>query len=105
MIKNCLSKILFLLFVAIFLPQNIFAAIGTIDATDKYSIVLEDGSQINWNTTEGEAVSISDTAITGEIWGENIGWIVLDPTEGGVLNDGVRLCLGGKCWLDKFQPD
>ena len=97
MIKNCLSKILFLLFVAILLPQNVFAAIGTIDATDKYSIVLEDGSQINWNTTEGEAVSVSDTAITGEIWGENIGWIVLDPTEGGVLNDGAGN-LSGYAW-------
>ena len=53
--------------------------------------------KINWRTTNGTAVVVSDTAITGQIWGETVGWINLGPTNGGVVNT----CLGvlsGYAW-------
>jgi len=83
--------------VIFFYSHYALATTGTIDATDHYSILLEDGSQINWKTTNGEDVLVTDTELTGEIFGENIGWIKLDPAESGVINDGVGN-LSGYAW-------
>ncbi len=49
------------------------------------------GENIGWvdfEPTEGQGVTVTDTDVTGDAWGENIGWIVLDPSSGGVVNDG-----------------
>jgi hypothetical protein len=40
---------------------------------------------------------VTDTAVTGYMWGENIGWIKLNPANGGVFNDGVGN-LSGYAW-------
>lgn len=84
--------------------QVAFAAPGGIDAVEKYSqflnIDLNNDSTndfINWAPTNGTPVVVSDTEITGEIWGESVGWITLNPTNSGVTNtcDGE---LGGYAW-------
>lgn len=43
--------------------------------------------RINWKPANGTVVSVTDTAITGDIWGETVGWIRLNPTNGGVTNN------------------
>lgn len=53
--------------------------------------------QINWDTTFGTAVQVSDTDLSGEIWSEGMGWIKLDPLGGGVTNDGAGT-LSGYAW-------
>ncbi len=53
--------------------------------------------QINWKPTNGTAVSVTDTAVTGTIWGETVGWINLNPSRAGITNtcSGV---LSGYAW-------
>ncbi len=81
---------------------------GTIDPVLKYSQFLDldldkNGTKdfINWNTTNGGVVTVSDTAITGYVWGDTVGWINLYPAnagpDAGVKNncDGV---LSGYAW-------
>lgn len=89
------------------LPQHLFAATGTIDATLKYSqfydIDLDSSGVndlINWAPTNGIAVSVTDTAITGTIWGETVGWINLNPTNapGGGVTNNCSGELGGYAW-------
>lgn len=51
---------------------------------------------INWAPT-GYGATVTDTTITGYIWGETVGWINLNPDQGGVTNtcDGE---LAGYAW-------
>jgi hypothetical protein len=84
--------------------QHVFAATGTIDATSRYSQFRDyDGNtdstfdRINWRTTNGTPVTVSDTALTGNLWGETVGWINLNPTNGGVTNTTGGI-LGGYAW-------
>ena len=78
-----------------------FAA-GNISSTSKYSQMTKDldgdgtNDFINWNPTNGGA-TVTDTAVTGYIWGESIGWIKLNPAHGGVTND-CSGNLGGTAW-------
>ena len=37
--------------------------------------------------SQGSGVTVSGTALTGMAWGENVGWIDLAPVGGGVTND------------------
>lgn len=87
-----------------FLPVFAFAATGTIVDGYQQSTLLDqdldtDGFDdvINWKPTNGTPVSITDSAVTGNIWGETIGWINLSPSEGGVVNDGEGI-LSGWAW-------
>lgn len=73
------------------------AETGTIDSTYFKTKLDLDDSVIYWRTTNGESVVVSDTAITGEIWGSTVGWIILDPVDGGVVNDGNGN-LSGTAW-------
>lgn len=92
-----------ILFSMLFLgAPTLFAATGTIDAVSYKSFLCSDdacttGSVIAWKTTNGTAVSVTDSALTGNLWGENVGWINLNPTNGGVTNDGNGV-LGGYAW-------
>jgi len=52
---------------------------------------------INFNPSQGEGVTVTDSAVTGYAWGENVGWINLSPTYGGVTNDGSGN-LSGYAW-------
>jgi hypothetical protein len=85
------------------LPLLSALAAGNIDAVLKYSQFLNTDinsdavmDRINWNPTNG-GVTVSDTTLVGDIWGETVGWISLDPTNGGVENT----CTGdlsGSAW-------
>lgn len=84
--------------------QYAFAATGTIDATSHYSQFRDyDGNndstfdRINWRTTNGTPVTVTDSALTGNLWGETVGWINLNPTNGGVTNTTGGI-LGGFAW-------
>lgn len=74
-----------------------FGYAGTIDGTSKYARFLDSSlGRINFGTTEG-AVTVSDSALTGYAWGEYVGWIHLNPTNGGVTNNGYGV-LEGYAW-------
>src|ERR1035437_991948 len=40
---------------------------------------------LNGNTTGATAVTITDSSITGYLWGDEIGWINMQPTGAGVM--------------------
>jgi hypothetical protein len=46
---------------------------------------------INFEPSQGEGVTVTGSAVTGKAWGENIGWINLSPATGGVSNDGAAI--------------
>lgn len=73
------------------------AETGTIDSTYFKTQLDVDDSTIYWRTTNGDPVSVTDTAITGHIWGSSVGWIDLSPDGGGVVNDGNGN-LSGTAW-------
>ena len=81
--------ILFLIF-SLFLPLA-FAQAGTILSTHKYA----------WSDNVGyinfENVIVGDTALSGYAWSTNTGFIKLNPSLGGVLNDGNGH-LSGSAW-------
>ena len=52
---------------------------------------------INFEPSQGEGVTVTNSAVTGKAWVENIGWINLSPTTGGVANDGNGN-LSGYAW-------
>ncbi|MFH1608668.1 MAG: hypothetical protein ABH951_01460 [Patescibacteria group bacterium] len=71
-------------FFLFFLGLRAEATTGTIDAVSFTSFLCSDvacttGSRIVWRTTNGTSVTITDTAVTGNLWGENVGWINLSP--------------------------
>ncbi len=87
---------------SIFFALKVQAGTGTIDATDFTSRLCTNvgcttGSSIVWRTPAGTPVQITDSAVTGNIWGENIGWINLNPTNGGVANTTSGV-LSGYAW-------
>jgi hypothetical protein len=52
---------------------------------------------INFEPSEGPGVEVSSSGLSGYAWGENIGWINLEPATGGVVNDGAGK-LSGYAW-------
>ena len=52
---------------------------------------------INFNPSQGPGITVTDSAVTGYVWGENIGWINFNPTSGGITNDGNGN-LSGYAW-------
>ncbi len=82
--------LLFLLY-----PVFVSAANGTIDSVEKYAW----GDYIGWVNfgCNNCNVVVGDSIITGYVWSANYGWINLNPTEGGVMNDGTGN-LSGYAW-------
>jgi hypothetical protein len=62
------------------------STVGTIDPSFATAKLYDLGTLVNLNTTNGTAVTVTDTAITGNAWGESFGWINFAPTNGGVAN-------------------
>lgn len=52
--------------------------------------------QINWSPTNGGA-TVTDSAVTGNIWGDTVGWINLNPNNGGIVNTCSGI-LSGYAW-------
>ena len=80
------------------------AATGAIDDSNHTSFLCSNigcttGSSINWKISSGTGtpVSITDSALIGNLWGENIGWINLAPNNQGVKNTASGT-LSGYAW-------
>jgi len=82
---------------------------GTITSGDNLTEICQDTACatygiVNWkptlnaNTDGATAVAITDTGITGWIWGDEIGWINLQPTGAGVTVDPNTGALSGDAW-------
>lgn len=95
----------------LFFPLLVFASSsnGIIDATYKYSKICHDTScvsygRVNWkptinaSTPGASVVSISDTSLSGYIWGDEIGWINLTPTGSTVSVDPSTGVVTGKAY-------
>jgi hypothetical protein len=75
---------------------------GTADATSHSALLCTNDvctttSQINFLTTQGIAIHITDTVITGKAWSEDMGWINMNPAQSGVTNTSSGV-LGGYAW-------
>ena len=94
--------------------------LGTIDPGFTKTRICHDATcttygRINWkptlnsNTTGANPVTITETLLTGHIWGDEIGWVNLAPTGYGVSVDSVTGELSGYAyasvggWIN-FRP-
>ncbi|MEW6054836.1 MAG: CARDB domain-containing protein [Nitrospirota bacterium] len=73
-----------------FLLFPVAALAGNIDPDNDGSQYAwgENVGWINFEPSQGEGVTVTDSAVIGKAWGENVGWINLSPATGGVANDG-----------------
>ncbi|MEX0672468.1 MAG: immunoglobulin-like domain-containing protein [Candidatus Paceibacterota bacterium] len=94
MLGALVVSVAFLVFI---LPVDASETNGTIDATDKYAKFIDGHGKVNFKPANGTAVSVTDSALAGDVWGEKVGWINLQPTNGGVTND-AEGNLSGYAW-------
>jgi hypothetical protein len=99
-------KNIFIILVAVVVLTGTAFAAGNIDSVQKYSQFLDSNIDldsngvkdfINWSPTTG-GVTVSDTTLSGYIWGESVGWINLHPTNVWVSNSCTTGQLGGYAW-------
>jgi hypothetical protein len=78
-------------------PLSAFASSsqGTIDAAHSYAW----GENLGWVNFAASSsnVTVTDAGLTGFAWSQTYGWINLNPTHGGVMNDGQGN-LSGYAW-------
>ncbi len=97
-----------ILIASLFINTGVVFAAGNINPALNYSQFLDkdldnNGTKdfINWNPTNGGA-TVSDTTVTGYIWGETVGWINLGPFTNAGSSAGVKnTCdgdLSGYAW-------
>lgn len=100
--------------VALFLfPVSSFASdsVGTIDAGFKLTKICQDVActtfgNANWKPTinamtpGATAVTITDSSITGHVWGDQIGWINLAPTGAGIFVNPTTGVITGKAFAN-----
>lgn len=72
---------------------------GTINSSYKYAWSDVSG-WMNFGLSSGN-VHITDSALTGHVWTANNGWISLNPTNGGVSNNGEG-DLSGSAWGEQL---
>jgi hypothetical protein len=86
---------------ALFLPAIVFASEkeGKISQSNKYAWGEKIG-WVNFNPTNGN-VRVADDGLSGYAWSANYGWINLAPENAGVKNNGEGE-LSGKAWNDKL---
>lgn len=100
--KQSFRYIIFILFFCLALPVHASIFNGTINAADSTALlcgndVCTTASEINFLTTNGIEVQITDTAVTGDIWSTDMGWINLNPSQSGVTNTENGI-LSGYAW-------
>lgn len=88
-------------FIFVFLALGFFniAQAENIDPEDignDFAMLESDDSQITFDCTHCNA-EVTSTQVTGYAWGENTGWINLQPGSSGVVNDGGGN-LSGYAW-------
>src|SRR5574343_255519 len=93
------SVAIFSILYFLFYLSYVFASttIGIIDSVNKYAFTSNAG-WINFGCASCN-VQITDSAITGYAWSDNYGFIILNPSQGGVLNDGEGN-LSGFAWSE-----
>ncbi len=116
-------RTLFYLILLVLLPLSAFASStnGTIDSSFKMVKLCKDPActsydRVNWkptlnvNTNGATAVNlVTNTGITGWLWGDTIGWVNLNPTGAGVSLNSNTGALTGKAfsqsggWIN-FSP-
>jgi len=77
-----------LLLFAFFLPKIILSATGTILATHSYAW----SNNVGWINFKDTIVG--DSALSGYAWSANNGWIKMNPSNGGVFNNGQGVLSG-----------
>ncbi|MDD5356647.1 MAG: carboxypeptidase-like regulatory domain-containing protein [Candidatus Pacebacteria bacterium] len=110
------AKRIFFLSILILLGATFFAfgasashTDGTIDSTNKYAKFYDTSlGTINFGVIGSttpcttDVVHVTDTLITGCVWGDRVGWINLTPPGCGVTNDGEgnlgNACPSGGAW-------
>jgi hypothetical protein len=90
-------KILCLIIPMILIGGSVMAANIDPDTADQIFAFGENIGWINLDPSEGPGVTVSNSAVTGYAWSENAGWINFDPTNGGIINDGLGN-LSGYAW-------
>jgi hypothetical protein len=94
--------------------------VGSIDATFKATRICHDAAcatygNLNWrptlngSTSGAVAVVITDSGLTGHLWGDEIGWVKLAPTGAGVSLNPTTGALTGYAFANtggwiKFNP-
>ncbi|PCI20872.1 hypothetical protein COB64_01275 [Candidatus Wolfebacteria bacterium] len=97
---NTRSKILFFTFILFLFGTGIVLASITEGGIDPNNVgnttasfrSLEFG-RVNFKTTNS-TVTVTDTGFTGFAWGENVGWINLNPTNGNIDIDAAGVVTG-----------
>ncbi|MDQ3089829.1 MAG: hypothetical protein M3Q24_01590 [bacterium] len=107
-----MKKIFLILYALTFLISNFVSASvsnGTIETANKVTKICKNVScsefgVINWkptlngNTTGATAVAITDSGLSGYLWGDEIGWVNLDPTGAGVVINPSTGALSGTAY-------
>lgn len=96
-IKISNIRYLILSLILILICGSVLAANIDPDSTGQVYAYGENIGWINLNPSKGPGVAITDSAVSGYAWSENAGWIKFDPNNGGVSNDGVGN-LSGYAW-------
>jgi len=89
--KRHLTIFIFFLLFVFFLPKIILATSGTILAGHSYAW----SNNVGWINFKDTV--IGDSSLTGYAWSVNNGWIKMNPSNGGVNNDGQGN-LSGYAW-------
>lgn len=99
----------FIFFAFFTLPAHASETSGTITSSYNLTKICQDEAcddygNVNWkpslnaNTTGATAVSITDSGLTGHLWGDEIGWVDLSPTGAGVSIDATTGVLSGEAY-------
>jgi hypothetical protein len=86
-------------------------SVGTIDSSHTLTKICQDTActtfgNVNWkptlnaNTPGASAVTITDTSITGHLWGDQIGWINLAPAGAGISVNSATGVITGKAFAN-----
>src|SRR4030042_1572917 len=96
---TCKHKNYVIFLLSVFLLFPLVALAENIDPDNDGSQYAwgENVGWINFEPSQGEGVTVTDSAVTGKAWGENIGWFNLSPATGGVIND-ANGNLSGYAW-------
>ncbi len=100
-LKRTAVLAVFSMIVLLAVARPVSASVGTIDpgSTGDDTAQFENASYgaVNFKPTLGTPITVTDTAITGNAWGDYVGWINMNPINGGVTNT-CNGDLGGYAW-------
>ena len=82
-----------LLFCVAFALPGFFAQAGNIVSGDSAANLQIDNSDVYF-VCDGCDVTVTDTEVDGLIWGESLGWVNLQPSDGGVFNTRLGVVTG-----------